>query len=318
MTEPWYFWAGFGLIISALLAVDLGVFHRKSHEVGFKEALGWTIVWMTLAGLFGGWVWQARGPERGLEFFTGYLIELSLSADNVFIFALIFGYFSVPKRYQHKVLFWGVLSAVVLRFAMIWVGAALLERFEWLIYIFGGFLLFTGLKLLWNQSAEAHPESNFVVRLFRKVVPTTHDYDGSKFLTRKNGRWLATPLMVVLVCVEASDLIFALDSIPAIFAVTRDPFIVFTSNIFAILGLRSLYFLLAGIMDKFHYLRSGLGIILAFVGVKMLLTHTEYKINSGAALAVVGVVLAGSIAASLIWPPRGELKERSKPAPGEA
>jgi tellurite resistance protein TerC len=298
------FWIVFSSVVLGLLALDLGLFHRKSHTVSMKEALGWTITWCTLAIGFGSWIWIDQGQQKGLEFLTGYLIELSLSADNVFIFALIFSFFAVPAQYQHKVLFWGVLSAIVMRFVMIFVGAELLERFEWLIYIFGGFLIITGLKLLLKKDEEVSPEKNPIVRWFRRVVPTTNDYVGDQFFTIENGKRLATPLLVVLVCVEVSDLVFALDSIPAIFAVTRDPFIVFTSNVFAIMGLRSLYFLLAGIIDKFHYLRTGLGIVLTFVGVKMLLGHTAYKIDTSISLIVVAGVLAGSIVASILFPPK--------------
>lgn len=312
--SPSLFWIVFAAVMLTMLALDLGVFHRKSHTVHYKEALAWTIVWTVLALGFGGWIWHDRGSGPGLEFLTGYLIELSLSADNVFIFALIFGYFAVPPKYQHKVLFWGVLSAIVLRLFMIFAGAALLERFSWLIYVFGGFLVLTGLKLIFSKQEEVHPENNLIVRWFKRLVPTTTEYDGANFFTRHQGKLMATPLMVVLVCVEVSDVVFALDSIPAIFAVTKDPFIVFTSNVFAIMGLRSLYFLLAGIMDKFHYLRIGLGVVLGFVGVKMLLGHTPYKIDTVVSLVVVAAVLTASIAASWMWPPKKiEVQEPTPP-----
>ncbi len=303
------FYLIFSLIILAVLALDLGVFHRKSHVVGVREALGWTAAWIALALGFGGWIWSAYGMQRGTEFLTGYLIELSLSADNVFIFVLIFSYFAVPAKYQHKVLFWGVLSAIGMRLVMIFTGAALLERFHWLIYIFAAFLLLTGIKLIVKKSGSVNLDNSPVIRWFRRLVPTTKDYDGDKFLTRHNGKLMATPLMLVLVCVEASDLIFALDSIPAIFAVTKEPFIVFTSNVFAIMGLRSLYFLLAGIIDKFHYLRTGLGVVLSFVGVKMLLSHTPYKIDTTLSLLVVAGVMTASIIASLAWPLKPAIKE---------
>ena len=296
------FYLTFSLIILVVLALDLGVFHRKSHVVGVREALGWTAAWVVLALGFGGWIWSSYGMQLGTEFLTGYLIELSLSADNVFIFVLIFSYFSVPLIYQHKVLFWGVLSAIVMRLVMIFTGAALLERFHWLIYIFAAFLLITGIKLIVKKAGNVNLDNSPVIRWFRRLVPTTRDYDGDKFLTRHQGKLMATPLMLVLVCVEASDLIFALDSIPAIFAVTKEPFIVFTSNVFAIMGLRSLYFLLAGVIDKFHYLRTGLGVVLSFVGVKMLLSHTPYKIDTTLSLLVVAGVMTASIVASLIWP----------------
>ncbi len=303
------FYLIFSLIILAVLALDLGVFHRKSHVVGVREALGWTAAWIALALGFGGWIWSAYGMQRGTEFLTGYLIELSLSADNVFIFVLIFSYFAVPAKYQHKVLFWGVLSAIGMRLVMIFTGAALLERFHWLIYIFAAFLLLTGIKLIVKKSGSVNLDNSPVIRWFRRLVPTTKDYEGDKFLTRHNGKLMATPLMLVLVCVEASDLIFALDSIPAIFAVTKEPFIVFTSNVFAIMGLRSLYFLLAGIIDKFHYLRTGLGVVLSFVGVKMLLSHTPYKIDTTLSLLVVAGVMTASIIASLAWPLKPAIKE---------
>ncbi len=302
MTDNLWFWIGFGAFILSMLALDLGVFHRKAHTVRAREALAWTAVWITLASLFGWWVWSTRGSTAGIEFFTGYLIELSLSADNVFVFSIIFTYFAVPAAYQHKVLFWGVLSALVLRFIMIWCGAALVERFLWLLYIFGIFLIVTGLKMILSRETKHDPESNPIVKLFRRFVPMSDDFDRDRFLTLKNGRRVATPLMLVLVCVEVSDVVFAVDSIPAIFAITRDPFIVFTSNVFAIMGLRSLYFLLAEAVEKFHLLRPGLGIILAFVGVKMLLGHTAYKIPTPIALGVVLAVLVGSVVGSLIWP----------------
>ena len=305
------FYLIFSLIILAVLALDLGVFHRKSHIVGVREALGWTAAWVALAMGFGAWIWSSYGMQRGTEFLTGYLIELSLSADNVFIFVLIFSYFAVPAKYQHKVLFWGVLSAIGMRLVMIFTGAALLERFHWLIYIFAAFLLLTGIKLIVKKAGSVNLDNSPVIRWFRRVVPTTNDYDGDKFLTRHNGKLMATPLMLVLVCVEASDLIFALDSIPAIFAVTKEPFIVFTSNVFAIMGLRSLYFLLAGIIDKFHYLRTGLGVVLSFVGVKMLLSHTPYKIDTTLSLLVVAGVMTASIIASLVWPLKPAIKEEA-------
>ena len=303
MTDNPYIWAGFGAFILCMLALDLGVFHRKSHSVSFREALTWTGVWVTLASIFGWWLWRDRGTQAGVEFFTGYLIELSLSADNVFVFALIFSYFAVPKDYQHKVLFWGVLTALILRFIMIWAGAALINNFSWIIYVFGGFLVFTGLKMILKKDEEMHPEQNPVVRWFTRLVPVTKEWHGDKFTVKIDGRRMATPLMVVLVCVEISDVVFAVDSIPAIFAVTRDPFIVFTSNVFAIMGLRSLYFVLAGAIEKFHLLKTGLGIVLAFVGAKMLLAHSGvWKMPTALALGVVAGVLALSIIASLIWP----------------
>jgi tellurite resistance protein TerC len=303
MTDNIYFWAGFGAFVLLMLALDLGVFHRKSHTVSFGEAFTWTAVWVTLACAFGSWLWLREGSDTGVEFFTGYLIELSLSADNVFVFALIFTYFAVPKEYQHKVLFWGVLSALVLRLAMIWGGAALIKNFSWIIYVFGVFLVYTGVKMIAKKSGEEHPERNPVVRWFTKLVPSTKEWHGDRFFARVDGRLLATPLLVVLVSVEISDVIFAVDSIPAIFAVTRDPFIVFTSNVFAIMGLRSLYFVLAGAIEKFHYLHLGLGLVLSFVGSKMLLAHSGLLIiPTTVALGVVVGILALAVVASLMKP----------------
>lgn len=305
-------WLSFVAVVIVLLAIDLGLFHRKSHTVSVKEAFGWTMVWVTLSSIFGIWLWNDQGSAKGIEFFTGYLIELSLSADNVFVFALIFGYFAVPAAFQHKVLFWGILSAIVLRLIMILAGAVLIQEFTWIIYFFAAFLIFTAIKMLVSNDEEIHPERNPVVRWFRKVVPTTPDFRGDRFLVREHGKLLATPLLVVLVCVEISDVIFAVDSIPAIFAVTRDPFIVFTSNICAILGLRSLYFVLAGVMDRFIYLKTGLALVLGFVGVKMILSHTAWKIDSIVSLCVVALILAGSVVASL-WATRKRPGEEKSP-----
>jgi tellurite resistance protein TerC len=293
-------WIGFALFILAMLALDLGVFHRKAHAVSFKEALGWTAIWVSLALLFGAGVWHIAGPEKALEFYTGWLIEYSLSVDNVFVFALIFSYFAVPPAWQHKVLFWGILGALIMRLAMIAAGAALIGRFNWMLYLFGAFLIFTGIKMAFRQSERIHPEHNPVVRCFRRLVPVTSDYRGDNFVVREGGRSWTTPLLVVLVCVETTDLLFATDSIPAIFAVTLDPFIVYTSNVFAILGLRSLYFVLAGAMALFHFLKFGLGLVLTFVGVKMLLAHTTWRIDTLSALLVVATVIAASVVASLI------------------
>lgn len=295
-----WLWIGFSLFILAMLALDLGVFHRKAHAVSFKEALSWTAVWVTQALLFGAGVWHFAGHEKALEFYTGWLIEYSLSVDNVFVFALIFSYFAVPPAWQHKVLFWGILGALVMRLAMIGAGVALIARFSWVLYLFGAFLVFTGIRMAFRRTVQVHPDRNPVVRWFRKCVPVTRDYHGDNFVLRQAGRWSATPLLVVLVCVEATDLMFATDSIPAIFAVTLDPFIVYSSNVFAILGLRCLYFVLAGVMNLFHYLKLGLGVVLAFVGVKMLLAHTAWRIDTLSALLVVATVIAASIVASLL------------------
>jgi len=307
-------WLIFTAVVLVLLALDLGVFHRKSHQVSFREAMGWTIVWVILSTAFGGWIWNAYGSAKAVEFFTGYLIELSLSADNVFVFALVFTYFAVPQSYQHKVLFWGILSALVLRFIMIMAGAALIINFAWIIYVFAAFLIITAIKMLVSKDEEIHPENNPVVRLFKRLVPTTTAYEGDRFIVKRGGLWMATPLLVVLVCVEVSDVIFAVDSIPAIFAVTKDPFIVFTSNVCAILGLRSLYFVLAGVMNRFIYLKTGLALVLGFVGVKMLLSHTPYKIDSLVSLGVVALILAGAVGASL-WATR-KLANAEQPLAG--
>ena len=302
MTDSLWLWIGFNAFVLVMLALDLGVFHRKSHVVSFREAIGWTITWITLAMVFNFGIWHYAGSQKALEFFTGYVIEKSLSVDNVFVFALLFSYFAVPPLYQHKVLFWGILGALVMRAVMIVAGAALITKFAWIIYIFGGFLILTGIKMIVKREEEIHPERNPVVRWFKKLMPVTPDYRGDKFFVRENGLRMATPLFVVLLLVEISDLIFAVDSIPAIFAVTTDPFIVYTSNVFAILGLRSLYFALAGLMDKFHYLKIGLGVVLTFVGVKMLLAHSTYKLDTLVSLGVIVLILATSMVMSLLWP----------------
>ena len=304
MGDTAFLWIGFNLFVLAMLALDLGVFHRKAHVVSFKESMTWTVVWVVLALLFNAGIWHFSGSQKALEFFTGYVIEKSLSVDNVFVFAMLFSYFAVPPIFQHKVLFWGVLGALVMRAAMIALGAALIAKFSWIIYVFGAFLILTGIKMVLKREEEIHPERNPVVRLFKKLMPVTADYRGDRFFVVENGLRHATPLFVVLLLVEFSDLIFAVDSIPAIFAVTTDPFIVYTSNVFAILGLRSLYFALAGVMDKFHYLKIGLGVVLSFVGVKMMLAHSPYKIDTLVSLAVVIGILALSVVASVMRPRR--------------
>jgi tellurite resistance protein TerC len=296
-TSLWL-WVGFNAFILAMLALDLGVFHRKSHEISVKEASIWSGVWIALALTFNAGIYFFRGAEPGIQFLTGYLIEKSLSVDNIFVMALIFSFFAVPKVQQHRVLFWGILGALVMRAIFIVAGAALLARFHWIIYIFGAFLVFTGIKMALHREEEIHPEHNPVLKLVRRLVPVTNDYHGGHFFVRDAGKLMATPLFMVLVLVETTDLIFAVDSIPAIFAVTRDPFLVYTSNIFAILGLRSLYFVLAGVMDKFVYLKLGLSAILVFVGAKMLLTEI-YKIPAFVSLLVVLSMLTVTIAASV-------------------
>ena len=281
-----------------MLMLDLGVFHRKAHEVGVREAAIWSAVWVALALLFNVGVYIAFGAERALEFTTGYVIEKALAVDNIFVFVVIFSAFGIPAIYQHRVLFWGVLGALAMRAAFIFAGAAVLARFHWAIYVFGGILAATGLKLLLQRNQEIHPERNPIVRLFQRLMPVTTRLSGDRFTVVQNGRRYATPLLLALVAVEVTDLIFAVDSIPAIFAVTSDPFIVFTSNIFAILGLRSLYFMLAGVIDKFVYLKVGLSLVLIFVGIKMLAMDV-YKVPIGASLGIIAGILAVSIMASV-------------------
>jgi tellurite resistance protein TerC len=302
MIDTVWMWLGFNLFVLAMLALDLGVFHRKAHVVAFKESIAWTVVWVALALLFNGAIWYFAGAQKALEFFTGYVIEKSLSVDNVFVFAMLFSYFAVPPLYQHKVLFWGILGALAMRAVMIALGAALIAQFSWIIYVFGAFLVLTGIKMAVKREEAIHPERNPVVRAFKGLMPVTSDYRQDRFFVAERGVRHATPLFVVLLLVEVSDLIFAVDSIPAIFAVTTDPFIVYTSNVFAILGLRSLYFALAGVMDKFHGLKTGLGVVLAFVGVKMLLAHSPYKLDTLLSLGVVVGILAMSVVASLLRP----------------
>lgn len=306
MTDTLWLWIGFNAFILVMLALDLGVFHRRCHVVTFRESMTWTAVWIGLALLFNLGLWHYAGSAKAVEFFTGYVIEKSLSVDNVFVFALIFSYFTVPPKFQHKVLFWGVLGALVMRAAMIGIGAALIARFAWIIYVFGGFLVLTGLKMIFKREETIHLERNPVVRLFKKFMPVTPDYREDRFFVVENGVRAATPLFVVLLLVEISDLVFAVDSIPAIFAVTTDPFIVYTSNVFAILGLRSLYFALGGVLDKFRYLKTGLGVVLAFVGVKMLLAHSPWKIDTLASLAVIILILVASVVLSLRRPKAAE------------
>ena len=294
-----FLWVAFNVFVLGMLAVDLRVFHRKAHAVSLREALAWSIVWISLALIFNLGIYYVWGEEKALEFLTGYLIEKSLSVDNLFVFLVIFSYFAVPAMYQHRVLFWGILGALVMRAIFIATGAALLTAFHWMIYVFGGFLIITGIKLLLTGHHKVEPEKNPAVRLLRRVMHVTKEYHGQRFFVRSNGRLWATPLLLVLVVVETTDVIFAVDSIPAIFAITMDPFIVYTSNVFAILGLRALYFLLAGIMDMFRYLKVGLSFVLCFVGVKMMIVDL-YKIPIGVSLGVVAGILALSIFASLI------------------
>jgi tellurite resistance protein TerC len=303
-------WVGFNVAVLAILALDLGVLHRRSSTVSVREAATWSAVWIALSLCFAFAIYQTLGKESGLEFLTGYLIEYALSVDNIFVFVLIFSYFNVPEKYQHRVLFWGIIGALVLRGVMIVAGSALVTRFAWTLYIFGAFLVFTGVKMALQKDGDAYnPERDPVLRLARRLIPVTADYSGDKFFVKepdKTGRqrFAATPLFIVLLIVDTTDVIFATDSIPAIFAVTRDPFIVYTSNICAVLGLRALYFLLAGVVDKFVYLKLGLSLVLIFIGGKMLLEHFVH-LPIVASLGVVGAVLAASILASLRWPRTG-------------
>ncbi len=294
-------WLAFLGFVGVMLALDLGVFHRKAHAVGYREAAIWSGVWVILALAFGAGVWALAGPDAGVKFLAGWLVEKSLSVDNIFLFVVLFSALRIPDTHQHRVLFWGILSALVLRAAMIFAGTALLERFHWLIYVFGAFLVVTGVKLYrqWRSGAVPHPEKGWAMRLTRRVLRTTSDLHGNHFWVRTPAGWAATPLLVALILVEGTDVVFALDSIPAIFAITSDPFLVFTSNIFAVLGLRSLYFLLAGMMDRFPYLKPGLAAVLVFVGVKLAAVDV-FKVPPLVSLAVIAAVLAGAIGASLL------------------
>ncbi|HXO18682.1 MAG TPA: TerC family protein [Thermoanaerobaculia bacterium] len=294
-------WGLFLLLILALLAVDLGILHRRQRRIGMAEAAVGTVVWTLLALAFNLWIARAFGSRAGIEFLTGYVVERSLSFDNIFVFVVLLEYFAVPPQHQHRVLFWGILGALVSRGIFIALGAALLARFEWLILLMGAFLVYTGIRVLRQKETRVDPQKNPVLRLFQRFVPLTSEYHGKRFFVRRDGRLLATPLLLVLAVVEATDIVFAVDSIPAVFGVTRDSFIVFTSNIFAILGLRALYFLLAGLMREFRYLSYGLGLVLAFVGVKMLL-HRWIEIPTGLSLGLILAVLAIAVAASLLHP----------------
>lgn len=291
-------WIFFNLFVLAMLAIDLGIFHRQAHKVSLREALAWSLVWISLALVFNIGVYYYWGAEKALEFLAGYLIEKSLSVDNIFVFLMIFSYFAVPDVYQHRVLFWGILGALIMRAIFIALGAALLTRFHWTIYVFGAFLVFTGIRMLFAGEEKIHPDRNPAVRLLRRMMHVTNEYHGQRFFVRIDQKLFATPLLLVITVVETTDLLFAVDSIPAIFAITSDPFIVYTSNVFAILGLRALYFLLAGIMNLFRYLKIGLSLVLIFVGMKMILTDF-YEIPIYVSLAVVAGILALSIAASL-------------------
>jgi TerC family integral membrane protein len=295
-----FHWAGFVILVLIFLALDLGIFHRHAHVVTFKEALGWTAMWFCLSMVFCASLLKLRSHQEAIEFLTGYLIELSLSMDNVFVMAVIFAYFRVPLEYQHRVLFWGILGALVMRGLMIGLGSALLNRFEWMLYVLGAFLMFTGLRMALTRDQPPRPERNVVLKLARTLFPVAEEFHGHKFLSTLNGRTVLTPLALVLLMVETTDLVFAVDSIPAIFAVTKKPFIVFTSNVFAILGLRSLYFLLAGAIRYFRYLKIGLSIVLCFIGAKMLLGAWGIDIPTATSLAVVASIISTSVIFSVL------------------
>lgn len=305
MNESIVLWSGFNLFVLAMLALDLGVFHRKSHTVTVKEALVWTGVWISLAMIFNLFIYYYFNEEKAIEFFTGYLIEKSLSVDNIFVIIMIFSYFQVKEEYQHKVLFWGILGALVMRIIFILSGIELIHRFHWLIYIFGGFLIFTGIRMVTSGDSKIEPEKNPLVKLARRIFSVTPSFEQDHFFVRKEGKLWATPLFLVVVLIEATDLIFAVDSIPAILAISDDPFIVYTSNVFAILGLRSLYFALSGIEKYFHYLKFGLSAILVFVGVKMCIVDF-YKIPVSISLIVIVFLLAISMFASVLFPKKND------------
>lgn len=300
MSESFVLWTVFNVFVLGMLALDLGVFHRKSHEVGVKEALTWTGVWIALAMVFNLFIYYYFDRETAVEFFTGYLIEKSLSIDNIFVIIMIFSYFKVPSAYQHKVLFWGILGALVMRIIFILAGIELIHRFHWLIYIFGGFLVFSGIKMLTAEDIKLEPEKNPLVKLARKIFPFTSTYSGDNFFIRINSKLWATPLFLVVILIEATDLIFAVDSIPAILAISDNSFIVYTSNVFAILGLRSLYFALSGIEKYFKYLKHGLSAILIFVGIKMSI-NDFYKIPVDLSLIIIAFVLVIAMVASVAF-----------------
>ncbi|MEV6447441.1 TerC family protein [Amycolatopsis sp. NPDC051716] len=298
MTVPIWAWAAVLGVILAMLAIDL-LAHRRAHAVGVREALAWSAVWVALGLAFGAVIWWAWGGEFAGQYFAGYVIEKSLAVDNVFVFAIIFGYFAVPREYQHRILFYGVLGALVFRAVFIAAGSVLIASFAWILYVFGAFLVLTGIRMALHRDETVDYENNAVLRVFRRIVPATDRMHGKKFLVREAGRWVATPLLTVLVLIEVTDIVFAVDSIPAIFAVTQEPFLVFTSNAFAILGLRAMYFLLADLMHRFVYLKIGLAAVLVWVGVKMLLLDV-WKIPTALSLGVVGLILATAVGASLI------------------
>jgi tellurite resistance protein TerC len=295
-------WVGFNLFVVAMLALDLGVFHRKEHAVSPKEAGIWTGVWISLSLLFCAGIWHFANRTLALQWFTAYVVEYSLSVDNLFVFLMVFGYFRVAPEHQHRVLFWGIIGAFIMRAALILAGTALVKEFHWLIYLFGAFLVFTAVKMMVSKDGDADPEQTVVVRFARRVLPVSRQGEGSHFFTFEDGRRKVTPLFLVLLVVEATDLLFALDSIPAVLGISQDPFIVYTSNVCAILGLRSLFFVVASLMEKFHLLKVGLSAILGFVGVKMLITYFDIHVPITLSLGVIAGILIASIVASLIWP----------------
>jgi tellurite resistance protein TerC len=308
MAENIYFWIGFHLFIFLMLALDLGVFHKHTHKVPVKEAVIWTVIWVALALLFNLFVYFEFGKIKALEFLTGYVIEYSLSVDNIFVFILIFSYFAVKGQYQHKILFWGILGALIMRGIFIFAGVALINRFHWIVLIFGAFLIFTGIKMLFQKESVVDPEKNAIVRFFKKFLPVTNTLHGDKLFLWQNDRLYATPLFLVLLIIESSDLIFAVDSIPAILAISQDRFIVYTSNIFAILGLRSLYFAIAGIMEYFRYLKVGLAFVLSFVGFKMLAAYLNFNIPIVLSLVIIICILLISILASVAFKEKTRLQ----------
>jgi len=306
-------WIVFNLFILGMLMIDLMVFNRKPHEITIRESLTWTAVWIVLALLFGVGIYIWMDSQSALDYFTGYLIEKSLSVDNIFVFLLIFSYFGVPAKYQHKVLFWGILGALFFRLIFIFVGIALLEQFHWIIYVFGGFLVFTGIKLGLEKDKEIRPEQNPILKLVRRFIPVTREYHGEHFFRKIRGRWVATPMFIVLVVIETTDVVFALDSIPAIMAITRDPFIIYSANAFAILGLRALYFALSGVMRLFHYLHYGLAFILVYIGVKMMM-EPVFEIPTLITLGVILTVLTASVIVSIFFPKQeGPLDQAARP-----
>jgi len=320
--DYWWFYGGFLIFVLLMLALDLGVFNRKAHVVSFKEATVWSIVWVVLALVFNFIFYQYAsakfgaeiGYQSALEFLTGYILEYSLSIDNIFVFVLVFSYFGIPAKYKHRVLFYGILGALIFRAIFIALGSALMQ-FNWVIYIFGGFLIITGIKMFFSHNEKIEPEKNFLIRVFKRLMPVTHEIDGKSFFIIENGIRHATPLLIALLFLEATDIIFAVDSVPAIFAVTDEPLIVFTSNIFAILGLRSMYFMLAGVINKFHFLKYGLAVVLVFVGLKMVWLNPIYGGHfpiSWSLLIILGTIIL-SILVSLVFPAKEEIKHDSKP-----